>query len=180
LTSIQPSWWPFQFLGRNSGRSDPASVCQSGCSTTTFQFLGRNSGRSDRAQERPHLIRAQSFNSSVGILVVRTRCSQRHGGGASYVSIPRSEFWSFGLVRRIPCATMGTDVSIPRSEFWSFGPRLGQSLTRGLPRVSIPRSEFWSFGPTRRSLTVNSQTDVSIPRSEFWSFGRRVVFERHT
>ena len=37
------------------------------------------------------------FNSSVGILVVRTTAFVDLKGGTEAVSIPRSEFWSFGL-----------------------------------------------------------------------------------
>jgi len=61
-----------------------------------FQFLGRNSGRSDfgPATRHEHLVN---------------------------VSIPRSEFWSFGLGVRRPAGLFYNPVSIPRSEFWSFG-----------------------------------------------------------
>ena len=68
--------WKFQFLGRNSGRSDLALFCQFNASTSMFQFLGRNSSRSDPAA--PHATR-------------------RH----DEVSIPRSEFWAFGRLRLI-------------------------------------------------------------------------------
>jgi len=37
----------FQFLGRNSGRSDVDLMSNPG-PVSKFQFLGRNSGRSDR------------------------------------------------------------------------------------------------------------------------------------
>jgi len=87
----------FQFLGRNSGRSDAQSLSQlstdysrfnssvgilvvrtkehhdSNSSTGRFQFLGRNSGRSDCIIAQTSIKRIGSFNSSVGILVVRTR-----------------------------------------------------------------------------------------------------------
>jgi len=91
---------------------------------------------------------------------------------------------------------LATIVSIPRSEFWSFGRRL-PTLPRHLEQVSIPRSEFWSFGRGWRAAGVTAVTmfqflgrnsgrsdaitngtyvlylaSVSIPRSEFWSFGR--------
>jgi len=65
------SRYQFQFLGRNSGRSDEAAQFVTGFDVE-FQFLGRNSGRSDVSYagrtHRPRL----GFNSSVGILVVRT------------------------------------------------------------------------------------------------------------
>jgi len=112
------------------------------------------------------------------------------------VSIPRSEFWSFGHeLDRLYSWTI--------SEFQFLGRNSGRSdgqHNRRLPLnlfVSIPRSEFWSFGrnrchPFRRSwsgfnssvgiLVVRTRSLrrelyhqsslVSIPRSEFWSFGR--------
>jgi len=64
-----------------------------------FQFLGRNSGRSDLRDFEPPTWAILSFNSSVGILVVRT----------SYADVTDRDEWE--------------KVSIPRSEFWSFGPR---------------------------------------------------------
>jgi len=63
--------WKFQFLGRNSGRSDMSDVFLDTEPFNLFQFLGRNSGRSDETDGQ--------------ILV-----------GDGTVSIPRSEFWSFG------------------------------------------------------------------------------------
>jgi len=42
------------------------------------------------------LPKKRSFNSSVGILVVRTRAGVSTPSGRLLVSIPRSEFWSFG------------------------------------------------------------------------------------
>jgi len=96
-----------------------------------FQFLGRNSGRSD---ESPG-----GFPVPPGT-----------------VSIPRSEFWSFGLVQIQPRAQGGA-VSIPRSEFWSFGPKAVGSNPTSLTLVSIPRSEFWSFG----RATIPAAKDVS-------------------
>ena len=86
------------------------------------------------------------------------------------------------------------NVSIPRSEFWSFGPWRHHS-NHSERRVSIPRSEFWSFGRAiyrvalrffasfnssvgilvvrtcRASLGTLADELVSILRSEFWSFG---------
>ena len=64
--------------------------------SSVFQFLGRNSGRSDAGEARPIAADEASFNSSVGILVVRTGSGWRRGDRAGRVSIPRSEFWSFG------------------------------------------------------------------------------------
>jgi len=136
------------------------------------------------------------FNSSVGILVVRTLYLKFVDKELASVSIPRSEFWSFGL-KRIGDAPHDAPVSIPRSEFWSFGRAKGErdgletsvfqflgrnsgrsdpmlvSVTLPFqPKVSIPRSEFWSFGQARLERGPIVVQLVSIPRSEFWSFGR--------
>ena len=69
-----------------------------------------------------------------------------HAGEKSLrVSIPRSEFWSFGLDETVHALLHRPRVSIPRSEFWSFGRCAGAYAAVDSP-VSIPRSEFWSFG----------------------------------
>ena len=66
-----------------------------------FQFLGRNSGRSDAlASISEYVVPGASFNSSVGILVVRTKDSRTCMACIMLVSIPRSEFWSFGPTER--------------------------------------------------------------------------------
>ena len=110
-----------------------------------FQFLGRNSGRSDRAP----LLR----------LWLRL-----------LVSIPRSEFWSFG-----PAADTSYTAVLYLFQF--LGRNSGRSDGRDLTGedletlVSIPRSEFWSFGPARPGIGKSALLGVSIPRSEFWSFG---------
>jgi len=62
----------FQFLGRNSGRSDLPCLASSVPPCLVFQFLGRNSGRSDSLGGVIMNLMGDSFNSSVGILVVRT------------------------------------------------------------------------------------------------------------
>jgi len=62
----------FQFLGRNSGRSDPPAGLSVADLARQFQFLGRNSGRSDASNRPGSAAGSRSFNSSVGILVVRT------------------------------------------------------------------------------------------------------------
>ena len=89
------------------------------------------------------------------------------------VSIPRSEFWSFGL-KGFKVERSLFDVSIPRSEFWSFGHEL-------LPRRMVVQLEFQFLGRNSgRSdafVSAGSVCDlrVSIPRSEFWSFGRATL-----
>jgi len=136
------------------------------------------------------------FNSSVGILVVRTRHLYHGACPSPKVSIPRSEFWSFGrcfvhLVQGRLCLFQFLGRNSGRSDLGSYNYRI---QTRG---VSIPRSEFWSFGQrwcvsnasngkgfnssvgilVVRTMTTVSGIEtpklVSIPRSEFWSFGQR-------
>jgi len=85
----------FQFLGRNSGRSDTWRRA-SAVVSPMFQFLGRNSGRSDSKTRGGSPRPRACFNSSVGILVVRTCLGYAEKHGIELVSIPRSEFWSFG------------------------------------------------------------------------------------
>ena len=85
------------------------------------------------------------FNSSVGILVVRTTRAHEYLFLLAKVSIPRSEFWSFGR---------GSGIQYPSSEsgFQFLGRNSGRSDKAWLRQrgfnvlVSIPRSEFWSFG----------------------------------
>ena len=67
----RPTSAQFQFLGRNSGRSDTHKELK-WPSITMFQFLGRNSGRSDPSGIPRLDCGLLRFNSSVGILVVRT------------------------------------------------------------------------------------------------------------
>ena len=57
------------------------------------------------AQKPQPLFNLIGFNSSVGILVVRTKPHAAYGHGCVPVSIPRSEFWSFG--RAIAPSTAG-------------------------------------------------------------------------
>jgi len=165
----------FQFLGRNSGRSDLYRDKGHAPSTERFQFLGRNSGRSDHLALGLHAYQSRRFNSSVGILVVRTSVYAPRLPFPRYqVSIPRSEFWSFGRQSRLASS----------SKSWAFqflGRNSGRSdhLKHGAHlvgvEVSIPRSEFWSFGLIGVRQTNSSRFVVSIPRSEFWSFGRLPV-----
>jgi len=122
-----------------------------------FQFLGRNSGRSDSISRiRPCTIPG-GFNSSVGILVVRTSSAYNDNHASLLVSIPRSEFWSFGR-RKIKV------ISEVSHKFQFLGRNSGRSdsmsgvVTMSLPPVSIPRSEFWSFGLYSRNGYPQSWT----------------------
>jgi len=64
-----------------------------------------------------------------------------------------------------------THVSIPRSEFWSFGPR--SSAPALAPAARFNSSVGILVVRTRRRHLVHRRSiSVSIPRSEFWSFGR--------
>ena len=137
----------FQFLGRNSGRSDlmqqffdpyllaivsiPRSefwsfgrlrVIVNLRYSWRFQFLGRNSGRSDRGWRTDGHCIVGCFNSSVGILVVRTFYTTaklpKPSGGFQFLG--RNSGRSDVIVNIQQQANIC--VSIPRSEFWSFGP----------------------------------------------------------
>ena len=86
-----------------------------------------------------------SFNSSVGILVVRTKFVAVVVSAEIVVSIPRSEFWSFGRDYQLNTITsswlfqfLGRNSG--RSDLLDNGAFEGEQV------VSIPRSEFWSFG----------------------------------
>ena len=137
-----------------------------------FQFPIRNSVRSDGPSGSP-------------------------GPMISRVSIPHSEFCSFGLPGRAagagghPCFNSpfgilfvrtcwrcwendaSSLVSIPHSEFCSFGLPAPPVSMPVITRVSIPHSEFCSFGPYGKKSVINNFGDVSIPHSEFCSFGRK-------
>jgi len=113
-----------------------------------FQFLGRNSGRSDLLIPSRVSSVNSGFNSSVGILVVRTNKLLPHAppeslfqflgrnSGRSDVSASGNyspEFWAFQFLGR------NSGRSDGKRGAFIFVPAL----------VSIPRSEFWSFGPIR-------------------------------
>jgi len=137
-----------------------------------FQFLGRNSGRSDGWYEHMGFECEGSFNSSVGILVVRTASKPAWICPSGAVSIPRSEFWSFGPRLAI---RPGTDAPA------SFNSSVGILVVRTngsatdyfeLQVVSIPRSEFWSFGrdPHHRATSppaesFNSSVGILVVRT---------------
>jgi len=131
-------------------------------SSSWFQFLGRNSGRSDSYQYVPKCQRRHGFNSSVGILVVRTTSpATKRAEGCVFQFLGRNSGRSD--VETLRRWLHITKVSIPRSEFWSFGrcPKMGGTSSGS---VSIPRSEFWSFG-LRRS---------GEPRGAGWCFNSSV------
>jgi len=104
----------FQFLGRNSGRSDLQFIGAAVTSVSVFQFLGRNSGRSDTAQ------------ATLALLVGKFQFLGRNSG--------RSDLSTDSRVQ-VPVR----QVSIPRSEFWSFGQKI-------IIRVCLRRCMFQFLG----------------------------------
>jgi len=159
----------FQFPIRNSVRSDPLTVMAS-FGVAKFQFPIRNSVRSDVGQARI-------------------------GDGDGKVSIPHSEFCSFGPHCSPSYQSQMMIVSIPHSEFCSFGPGVnlaGVNLAGGFNspfgilfvRTSrmalvVAVSRTFQF-PIRNSVrsdpaslrrSSNREPYVSIPHSEFCSFG---------
>jgi len=114
------------------------------------------------------------------------------------VSIPRSEFWLFGLLEyamvayernelfQFPARNSGCSDVKSSSEIGllllCFNSPLGILVVRTkhtdcqsvyIFDVSIPRSEFWLFGRNKSMGPYFGSENVSIPRSEFWLFGRR-------
>ena len=85
----------FQFLGRNSGRSDASAPLFRRIVLLWFQFLGRNSGRSDYAvcSRSDPIIRFQFLGRNSGR---SDQIEDYWDDLPDLVSIPRSEFWSFG------------------------------------------------------------------------------------
>ena len=142
--------------------------------------------------------RAACFNSSVGILVVRTTVHQSMAHRRHRVSIPRSEFWSFGhshrrcIVQlyarfqflgrnsgrsdslRAELAGCAAVVSIPRSEFWSFGLASRSGVTRSTLKFQFLGRNSGRSDIITEDLRVGGGL-VSIPRSEFWSFGQGLI-----
>jgi len=134
----------FQFLGRNSGRSD-VTVALSANAVGKFQFLGRNSGRSDFSSIQWMKANPAGFNSSVGILVVRTilRCRRlarvlRGFNSSVGILVVRTILRLLAFVFQAKFQFLGRNSG--RSDY------APQRRLVGEPGVSIPRSEFWSFG----------------------------------
>jgi len=78
---------------------------------------------------------AEGFNSSVGILVVRTGVRRRVSGGDLQVSIPRSEFWSFGPAQFFATAS-------PIFSFQFLGRNSGRSDLLGLAHLVRADTRF--------------------------------------
>ena len=136
------------------------------------------------------------FNSSIGILSVRTSQTMSGRGSSARVSIPRSEFFRFGRAGDDDGAPALVLVSIPRSEFFRFGhvPRVVErgrrvSFNSSIGILSVrticdtaaiaadfqfqflDRNSFGSDAP--EASRASSKSAVSIPRSEFFRFGRQ-------
>ena len=159
-----------------------------------FQFLGRNSGRSDDARKKADQKRKMGFNSSVGILVVRTYpiddLVPAAGSFNSSVGIlvVRTKSAGVGVYDLLAGFNSSVGILVVRTKFVAV-------VVSAEIVVSIPRSEFWSFGRDYQLNTITSswlfqflgrnsgrsdlldngafegEQVVSIPRSEFWSFG---------
>ncbi len=166
----------FQFLGRNSGRSDAANWERLE-RNLPFQFLGRNSGRSDNPTSAAILSIARRFQ-------FLGRNSGRSDDPVSYrldpyklVSIPRSEFWSFGHTFPLPIIVLFASFN---SSVGILVVRTGRTLHNGrrFRRVSIPRSEFWSFGLGGATnidcqyVGFNSSVGILVVRTECPGSGR--------
>jgi len=184
---------PFQFLGRNSGRSDCPQPTTYPGKPCVFQFLGRNSGRSDvdagwvKANKvRVSIPRSEFWSFGLEVTgfaqVIQLRfqflgrnsgrsdaAAQQYGPETEVVSIPRSEFWSFGQY------TVATTASVRRFQFLGRNSGRSDSLSRArtssVDMVSIPRSEFWSFGrratrtASRRTRSFNSSVGILVVRT---------------
>ena len=162
-----------------------------------FQFLDRNSFGSDQASASSFTPPQSSFNSSIGILSVRTPTILRMSSKQrSFQFLDRNSFGSDSLIRVVAGGVVASfnssigilsvrttytttisgtewEVSIPRSEFFRFGPPSTEVKRDNIPHVSIPRSEFFRFGLEDGYAYVRLSTPVSIPRSEFFRFGPR-------
>jgi len=115
--------------------------------------------------------------------------------GRKHVSIPRSEFWLFGLSSVCCRWIIGKQVSIPRSEFWLFGhieivspdvmfylfqfPARNSGCSDKI-HIRAARTDPDGFNSPLGILVVRTPIlpsfhllcmNVSIPRSEFWLFG---------
>jgi len=136
-----------------------------------FQFLGRNSGRSDVIASPAAVVRATGFNSSVGILVVRTRFLH----GISYELCDCFNSSVGILVVRTYLSTLPTSVnatvSIPRSEFWSFGRHNGGTFRtfaeafQFLGRNSGRSDTIRAAAPCNPGQRFNSSVGILVVRT---------------
>jgi len=160
----------FQFLGRNSGRSDlPAR------GSTARRRMGFNSSVGILVV-RTYIAKGnacynqKSFNSSVGILVVRTQQIETESGKSLLVSIPRSEFWSFGhtsltcIARWSACFNSSVGILVVRTIEEGLVARRPEARFNSSVGILVVRTDV--LDPTQQRVWR-----VSIPRSEFWSFG---------
>ena len=116
---------------------------------SVFQFLDRNSFGSDVRAVRGAVGDQHGFNSSIGILSVRTLSVTVYVvPGARFQFLDRNSFGSDDTPASLPCSNLPS-VSIPRSEFFRFG-LINSEVFTYTSKVSIPRSEFFRFGRTQR------------------------------
>jgi len=94
-----------------------------------------------QARRHPHT----RFNSPFGILFVRTKCVPPDARTLNWFQFPirNSVRSDEGLIFYHP---VSHPVSIPHSEFCSFGRGQARGVSQKYPGVSIPHSEFCSFG----------------------------------
>jgi len=161
----------FQFPIRNSVRSDQfefrwrgtrwglvsiphSEFCSFGRLASTafgsasgrFQFPIRNSVRSDQGRREDAERLRSCFNSPFGILFVRTFVVLVRFSPVIGVSIPHSEFCSFGLPRALKKQNQQEQFQFPIRNSVRSDPGLSYDEEM-LDYVSIPHSEFCSFGP---------------------------------
>ena len=159
----------FQFLGRNSGRSDRVPAEALILPSAVFQFLGRNSGRSDMNMLFMCKAQLRSFNSSVGILVVRTRMMYpAFHWGCRFQFLGRNS----GRSDLIPLGAPSTNV---RFQFLGRNSGRSDKVRFWVDSRWLKMFQFLGRNSGRSDLSAKSlkriTTLVSIPRWEFWSFG---------
>jgi len=145
----------FQFPARNSGCSDHSGATRTIRRAAQFQFPARNSGCSDKVSVSGGEKWRISFNSSLGILSVRTNQGASTFISGIGVSIPHSEFCLFGHAPRRYNNKIAIIVSIPHSEFCLFGP-----LSSMLSKATLS-----SFNSSLGILSVRTNIKVCAGQS---------------
>ena len=114
-----------------------------------------------------------SFNSSIGILSVRTHAHPRRHRRGPQVSIPRSEFFRFGHGIDVPLTLFKMEFQfLDRNSFGSDDAL--PDLSAQFRVVSIPRSEFFRFGQTITlidntiSISFNSSIGILSVRTKLY------------
>ena len=183
----------FQFLDRNSFGSDHLAFADRGVGVVVsiprsefFRFGPPRPSRSapnvDVSIPRSEFFRfgrglaalafitTGSFNSSIGILSVRTRrlarvvCALKE-----FQFLDRNSFGSDEALE--PVTAFISEVSIPRSEFFRFGLRRSRTEQAPLRLCFNSSIGILSVRTTSSPPASTASTSVSIPRSEFFRFG---------